>query len=131
MMHFPDDDFRAGLLRRKRPSGKRPEGQKIPLPRLKPNLPNGQGNRPGEHHRHQRRQVVPEDHGAVDIRVVILQKIEQWDRLKRRKRTPDKAPNGEPNPPAKEDHGGGNCQENLPGPDAVPDPFTHQKGHDR
>ena len=45
MMHFPDDDFRAGLLRRKRPSGKRPEGQKIPLPRLKPNLPNGQGNR--------------------------------------------------------------------------------------
>ena len=26
MMHFPDDDFRAGLLRGKRPSGKRPEG---------------------------------------------------------------------------------------------------------
>ena len=32
-------------------------------------------------------------------------------------------------PPAKEDHGGWNCQENLPGADAVPDPFTHQKGH--
>ena len=97
--------------------------------RLKPNLPNGQGNRPGQHHRHQWRKVVPNHNGAVKSRVVILQKIEQRDRLKRRKRTPDKAPNSEPNPPDKEDHGGGNCQENLAGPDAVPDPFTHQKSH--
>ena len=110
-------------------AGSAPKGIKSRFASLKPNLPNGQGNRPGQHHRHQGRKVVPNHNGTVKIRVVILQKIEQWDRLKRRKRTPDKAPNGEPNPPEKENRGGGNCQENLPGPDAVPDPFTHQKSH--
>ena len=116
-------------------AGSAPKGIKSRFAGLDPNLPNGQENRPGQHHRHQRRKVVPNHNGAVKIRVVILQKIEQWDRLKRRKRTPYKAPNGEPTPPPpppppeKEDHGGGNCPEKLPGPDAVPDPFTHQKGH--
>ena len=44
MMHFTDDDFRAVLLRRKRPNRERPEGAKDPAsaPQSKPSKRTGQ-----------------------------------------------------------------------------------------
>ena len=95
-MDLPDDDGRGLLFGIKRPRRELGEGCEIAPPPLQPDLPNGDGNKPGQHDGNEGRKVVPQHHGREEIGGVVLHQSKDRVFIKRREGTPYKAPHGIP-----------------------------------